>query len=428
MPASFPPTPLVKRCWCTGETQNTVRRRGSATGPLVPSAATGAQRRFEAALLTAVHRAMARMRRRRVAVRPTALIGCVQLDERVLGLRVHDAALDHLLAEALPSLAGGELLGVPGLRAHPGRDHLDLRAPGGEVRLLGVSRQRWRQARTAGLPPGPGEQLHPLERRALRAQAALPAELMSGVLRRLPLWRGAAWLDGVVVGDTVELYWRGGPPDDSVAAILADSSCGIPGTVALPHGVHDAIRGVVLSAVPEVPHRPEPEWAWTKWLAGTAPGPALTEHAVLAREVDLPDVWEQPAVRQALAHRDISSVYRVLVRHGVPPARIAALTGQPEVEVLDVVAGKAVEVYDTLVGIARGLGVPLGYMGLAHDEPVPAPTTCECALLDERDKRERFLAHAALISIGSAAVDSSRWGCRSRSCRTAPLSDAAILM
>lgn len=417
MPTSFPPEHLVKRCWCTGETPNMVRRRGPATGPLVPSAATDGQRRFEAALLTAVHRAMARMRRRGCPVRPTALVGRVQLDERVLGLRVHDAALDHLLAEALPCVAGGELLGVPGLRAHPGREHLDLRAPGGEVRLLGVSRQRWRRARAEGLPPGLGEELHPLECRALRAQPALPAELMSGVLRRLPLWKGAAWLDGVVVGDSVELYWRGGPPDDSVAAILADSSCGIPGAAAVPHGVHDAIRGVALSAATAVPQRPEPEWAWVKWLAGTAPGPALAEHAVLACEVDLPDVWEQPAVRDALAHRDITSVYRVLDRHGVPPARIAALTGQSESQVLDVIAGAVVEDYDTLLGIARGLGVPLGYMGLAHDEPVPAPTTCECAALGEQDKRERFLAHAALVSIGSSAAASSRWGCRSESCR-----------
>ncbi|MFD1149296.1 hypothetical protein ACFQ3T_19355, partial [Saccharothrix hoggarensis] len=255
-------------------------------------------------------------------------------------------------------------------------------------------------------PPGPDE--------------ARPVDQMSGVLRRLPLWRGAAWLDGVVVGDVLELYWRGGPRAESVAAILAGSGCGIPGTAAVPYGFRNAVRGLTLSAAdPRAVATPvEPEWAWVEWLAATAPGPALDERAVRPSHVgaDLPDVWEQREMRAALAARDIATVYRLLRHHGVPRDRIVALTGQSDEDVGRVLAGGRVEAYDTLTDIAKGLGVPFGYMGLAHDEQPPADTACYCANLDERAKRDRFLAHAALLTVGTATTT---WGCPAAACRSA---------
>lgn len=405
---------LRKRCWCTGETPNAVRRqRGRTGGALVPAAGPG-QERFEAGVLQAVVRAMAGMRRRGHPLRPTSLIGRVRLDSRVVGLSVHDTALDHLLAEMLPVLSGERLRGVPDLRAHPGRDHLDLRTPDGELRLLGVTRKRWRQAVETGLPTEPPAG-HPTQR------ASLPTALMSGVLRRLPLWRGAAWLDGVVVGDALELYWRGGPPAEAVAAILTRSTCAIPGTNAVPYTFRNAVRGVALTAsasIEESDH-PYPQWAWDLWLATTAPGAAVHERAVrpLRPTAGLPDVWEQPEMRAALALRDIDTVYHLLLRHGVPRHYLAALTGQSPQEVDDVLAGGKVESYDTLTDIAKGLGVPLGYMGLAHDEQAEPDIPCDCAELDERAKRDRFLAHAALVTVGSTAA--TTWGCRAKSCRSA---------
>ncbi|WP_447006099.1 hypothetical protein ACRAKI_06295 [Saccharothrix isguenensis] len=427
---------LVKRCWCTGETPNMVRRqRGGAStrdssrpgsprsGPPqpaspLPGASTSGQRRFEAAFLDAACRAMAGMRRRGCALRPTSLVSRVRLDPAALALQVHDAALDHLLAEVLPVVVGGRLRGVPGLRVHPRRDHLDLRSPEGELRLLGVTRERWRQAVAAGLPIdlATSDALDPLES---APQHVLPADLMSGVLRRLPLWRGAAWLDGIAVDDVLELYWRGGPSSESVAAILAGSSCGIPGSAAVPYRFRNAVRGVALSAgVPGVVVSAEPEWAWAEWLAATAPGPAVDERAVRPVRIrtDVPDVWEQPEMRAALALRDIGAVYLLLLHHGVRPDRIATLTGQREEDVDRVLAGAKVESYDTLTDIAKGLGVPLGYMGLAHDEQAEPDVPCGCADLDERAKRDRFLAHAALVTIGSTATT---WGCRATTCRSA---------
>jgi hypothetical protein len=397
-----------------------VRRSGSfRSGSPLPGARTSGQRRFEAAFLAAAYRTMAGMRRRGCALRPTSVVTRVRLDSPSLALQVHEVALDHVLADVLPVVVGGRLRGVPGLRVHPGRDHLDLRSPDGELRLLGVTRERWRQAVAAGLPIGlaMNDTLDPLES---ELSPALPVDLMSGVLRRLPLWRGAAWLDGIVVDDVVELYWRGGPSSESVAAILAGSSCGIPSSTAVPYSFRNAVRGVALRAAS--PHAmttsAEPEWAWAEWLAGTAPGPAVDERAVRPTRIraDVPDLWEQHEMRAALALRDISAVYLLLLHHGVPPARIAALTGQQEKDVDRVLAGGKVESYDTLTDIAKGLGVPLGYMGLAHDEQVESDVPCGCAELDERTKRDRFLAHAALVTIGSTVTN---WGCRAPSCRSA---------
>ncbi|MCE6993508.1 hypothetical protein LZG04_01600 [Saccharothrix sp. S26] len=433
---------LVKRYWCTGETPNMVRRQrgGPDTGALVPAARTPGQRRFEAELLAAATRTMAGMRRRGHPLRPTSLVSRVRPDAKVLGLRIHDAALNDLLTQLLPVVTGDRVHGVPGLRAHPRRDHLDLRSPDGEARLLGVTRERWRQAVATGLPVdlALSTDLHPLEtsptpepdRPLTNPPSDLPADLMSGVLRRLPLWRGAAWLDGIVVGDTLELYWRGGPPSGSVAAILAGSTCRIPSSAAAPYRFRNAVHGVALSTAG--PHteadQAEPEWAWVEWVAATAPGPAVDERAVRPSHArpdpppnqlngpDLPDVWEHHEMRVALAMRDITTVYRVLTRHGVPSHRISALTGQPPHDVDRVLSGAKVESYDTLTDIAKGLGVPLGYMGLAHDEPSHPDTGCHCATLDERTKRDRFLAHAALVTVGATTAT---WGCPTTTCRTA---------
>ncbi|MFD0203183.1 MULTISPECIES: hypothetical protein [Saccharothrix] len=415
---------LVKRNRCTGETPNMVRRQRGGVPPdgVVPSARTPGQRRFEAALLAAANRTMAGMRRRGHPLRPTSLVSRVRPDAKVLGLRVHDTALDDLLAQLLPVAAGDRVDGVPGLRVHPRRDHLDLRSPDGEARLLGVTRERWRRAVATGLPVELAL-TGGLDPREAAPRPDLPVDLMSGVLRRLPLWRGAAWLDGVVVGDVLELYWRGGPPSDSVAAILARSTCGIPASSAVPYRFRNAVRGVALSAADPraVAKVAEPEWAWVDWDAATAPGPAVDERAVrpVQARPDLPDVWEQHEMRDALALRDITTVYRLLTHHGVPRDRIAALTGQPAHDVDQVLSGTKVESYDTLTAIAEGLGVPLGYMGLAHNEATPPSPTCDCATLDERTKRDRFLAHAALVTVGGTT---STWSCRAESCRsTRPL-------
>ena len=61
-----------------------------------------------------------------------------------------------------------------------------------------------------------------------------------------------------------------------------------------------------------------------------------------------------------LAERDIAALYRLLKGEGVTQRQIAALTGQSQPEVSDILAGRKVLSYDLLVRIAVGLGIPRG--------------------------------------------------------------------
>ncbi|WP_257901813.1 helix-turn-helix domain-containing protein [Saccharothrix obliqua] len=120
-------------------------------------------------------------------------------------------------------------------------------------------------------------------------------------------------------------------------------------------------------------------------------------------------------MRDALARREISSVYRLLRRHGVSQRQIAALTGQSQSEVSEILKGRQVMAYDVLARIAQGLGVPRGYMGLAYDEAtavrVAATAEAPQSEEDESVKRRKFLAHAAAITVGAAVfgTDSGSW-------------------
>jgi len=117
------------------------------------------------------------------------------------------------------------------------------------------------------------------------------------------------------------------------------------------------------------------------------------------------EVWEQHEMRTALASREISAVYRLLRKHGVSQRQIAAMTGQSQSEVSEILRGRQVTAYDLLRDIADGLGVPRGYMGLAYDEAtairVVSPFDDEQVEDDERVRRE-FLAHAAEVTMGAA--------------------------
>lgn len=73
-------------------------------------------------------------------------------------------------------------------------------------------------------------------------------------------------------------------------------------------------------------------------------------------------------MRVALARQDLSTVYRLLQAQGYSQYAIGALVGQSQPEVSAVIHGRQVRVYDVLVRIALGLGVPPGYMGLAWCE------------------------------------------------------------
>jgi transcriptional regulator with XRE-family HTH domain len=78
-------------------------------------------------------------------------------------------------------------------------------------------------------------------------------------------------------------------------------------------------------------------------------------------------MWQRVDMRTALAARDVATVFRLLQRFGVSQRRIAALTGQSQSEVSEILGGRHVVSYDVLTRIADGLGVPRGQLGLAYD-------------------------------------------------------------
>ncbi|SFS84594.1 Transcriptional regulator, contains XRE-family HTH domain [Saccharopolyspora flava] len=128
-----------------------------------------------------------------------------------------------------------------------------------------------------------------------------------------------------------------------------------------------------------------------------------------------PDVWNERDMRDALARRDVSEVYRQLRRHGVSQRQIAASTGQSQSEVSEILKGRQVMAYDVLARIADGLGIPRGYMGLAYDGAtamrVAKATNALEAEEDESVKRRKFLSHAAAVTMGSSVfgTEDSAW-------------------
>jgi len=128
-----------------------------------------------------------------------------------------------------------------------------------------------------------------------------------------------------------------------------------------------------------------------------------------------PEAWDDQEMRNALAAREVSSIYKQLRRRGVSQRQIAAMTGQSQSEVSEILKGRQVMAYDVLVRIADGLGVPRGYMGLAYDE-VTAQKIAETreapdAEEPENVKRRKFLAHAAAVAVGAHVLgaDSGSW-------------------
>jgi transcriptional regulator with XRE-family HTH domain len=70
-------------------------------------------------------------------------------------------------------------------------------------------------------------------------------------------------------------------------------------------------------------------------------------------------------MQRALSERDIATMFRILSRHGISQRQIAALTGQSQSEISEILGGRRVLSYDVLTRIADGLGIPRGLMGLA---------------------------------------------------------------
>jgi tetratricopeptide (TPR) repeat protein/transcriptional regulator with XRE-family HTH domain len=124
------------------------------------------------------------------------------------------------------------------------------------------------------------------------------------------------------------------------------------------------------------------------------------------------ETWDEPDMRRALADRDISAVYRLLRRVGMSQRHIAALAGQSQSEVSEILRGRQVMAYDVLVRVADGLGIPRGYMGLAYDPAteksiVGRPDDVQ-AKEAESVKRRNLLAHGTAMVFGTTVLGADR--------------------
>jgi transcriptional regulator with XRE-family HTH domain len=124
------------------------------------------------------------------------------------------------------------------------------------------------------------------------------------------------------------------------------------------------------------------------------------------------ETWNEAEMKRVLADRDVSSVYRQLRRYGISQRHIAALTGQSQSEVSEILKGRQVMAYDVLVRICVGLGIPREYMGLAYGATTATSlvgsTDNALAEEDESVKRRKLLAHGAAVLFGTAVLGADR--------------------
>jgi transcriptional regulator with XRE-family HTH domain len=119
-----------------------------------------------------------------------------------------------------------------------------------------------------------------------------------------------------------------------------------------------------------------------------------------------PSVWEQPDMRAVLAARDIGAVYRALADLGVSQRAIAALTGQSQPEVSEILSGRRVIAYEVLERIAEGLSIPRELMGLSWYGPAGASAYPGSVMVQppegvtEAMRRRAFLAAAGVAIVG----------------------------
>ena len=134
--------------------------------------------------------------------------------------------------------------------------------------------------------------------------------------------------------------------------------------------------------------------------ATPAPGAEKSAPAIDAALFDRDDV------RGFLAAHDIATLYRVLKDDaGVTQRTIAELTGQSQSEVSEIVSGRKVLVYDLLVRIAEGLGIPREYMGLSYGEH--STYRGEVTVSDPQEGDDDEMRRRAVLLAAPVAL----WGC-----------------
>ena len=99
-------------------------------------------------------------------------------------------------------------------------------------------------------------------------------------------------------------------------------------------------------------------------IAAIAAGMAAARSEKPTAAID-PTLYHRDEVRAVLAAHDIAGLYQLLKDAGLTQRDIAALTGQSQSEVSEILTGRRVLSYDLLVRITEGLAIPRELMGLS---------------------------------------------------------------
>jgi transcriptional regulator with XRE-family HTH domain len=375
----------------------------------MPVGETLAQLELEANLLTCLVETLDRISHEAGDPPLTSVLGSVLLSGR-LCIDVPASVIPQFLDQLLPVVTDGRVIGIPGLRPRAERNHLDLRTIDPRGVTKAVVRLRQADRRSLPLPEASKiapwlshrDVLHDAELASIQVRDQRPHDLMSAILRRLLLWRSATCLTiEIEEAELLRIRWRDGPAAHAVAAILTESSAGLGAVQAIPSMTKGGAHWLVLARSNDVLRTPaEPLEAWWEVLQSFDRSPASWPQFGWITH----DVWEQPEMRDALSNRNIIQVYRLLRRRDMSQRQIAALTGQSQSEVSEILKGRQVMAYDVLARIADGLSIPRGYMGLAYDDATAVRVTNPQDDEDESDKRRRFLAHAAAVTMGAARM------------------------
>lgn len=217
---------------------------------VLPDAAAQPQIDLETALLDAMSRAVNHLHTHPEGSlhRPAVVVRSVTPLPDGLKLRLNPVAVAPLLYEAMPYDAEGALWGISGLRARTYRRSTELYlvdAPQARVELLGVDKAAWHAAmvyravrnreleKGACLAKAAPDGLSPQEEEWLSSyvRAFGPAEVASGVLRRIGILSETLWIRTWPTGcSALNIEWPGHAPQrPSVSLALADPLFGLPG-------------------------------------------------------------------------------------------------------------------------------------------------------------------------------------------------------
>jgi transcriptional regulator with XRE-family HTH domain len=127
------------------------------------------------------------------------------------------------------------------------------------------------------------------------------------------------------------------------------------------------------------------------------------------RPID-PKAWDRYEMRTVLARRDIGGAFKLLQKLGVSQRRIAALTGQSQSEISEIIAGRQVMAYEVLARICDGLKIPRGYMGLSYDPATAAIAEDGLTVaVPVEEQPQQMLGRAAQVAIGAVQLDPGTW-------------------